>query len=156
MPSFQDSNLLRLSEGAQVQEIGLEQRKFIPRLHHFVQARHPRSLCLPSQEVVLHGPRRGTKHQEFQESTLADTTQIQHEEASPTYRYSLAERRDGALVTHALPHATDIQQPVRLQGVVLKPIQPIHQSQPINQHRRRAEAPVDPQTLPPPQDEERC
>lgn len=63
----------------------------------------------------------GSEHQEFQEPALADPAQFQ-QPASPTVDWhSPPEQPDGAVVPHALPHASRLLVPHRIQGMVLQP-----------------------------------
>ena len=62
---------------------------------------------------------------------MADTSQIQYKKETPVDRNAPTKRCDGTMVPHALLDATDLQRPARLQGVVLQPIQPEYQQEPI-------------------------
>lgn len=58
--------------------------------------------------MVLHGARRSPKHQKLQKLAVVNLTQIQYAATSSAYRYTLAERCDGAVVTDAFLDAVDL------------------------------------------------
>lgn len=56
--------------------------------------------------VVPPHPGRGPEHQELQEPALADAADVQLSEEAPSHGDPSAEQPHGALVAHALPHAS--------------------------------------------------
>ena len=78
---------------------------------------------------------------------MADSPAVQHKASSATDRHTLTERCNGTLVSDAFPNASNLQQPVGLQRVVLQPLQLKYQPKLITQHQRRTEAVVNLETL---------
>ena len=62
---LQATHILRRAQGAPRQAPGLDQDQRLPRLHHFLQARHPGPHCLPPQEVEISRSRRGALKRRF-------------------------------------------------------------------------------------------
>ena len=71
----------------------------------------------PNSVTLLTGP----EHQELQVATLADTAQLPVPASPAPHRHTAAEQSDGALVSHALPHAPSVRLASRVQGVVRQP-----------------------------------
>ena len=130
VPRLQDPNLFRFTEGTQAKAHGLVEGQLVPHMYHFVQAGYTRPLCLSTQEVVLHGTRRGTEYQKLPISAMADSAALQHEAPPPSDWHATAERRDGVVVTDAFSDAEHLLLPAGLQGMVLQPFQLEHESEP--------------------------
>ena len=80
---------------------------------------------------------------------MADFTQIQHETPPLAYWNPALERCDGALESDALPDATDLFQPIGLQGVVRQPVQLEYKLKLVSKLGGRVKATINPQTFPP-------
>ena len=63
----------------------------------------------------------GSKHQELQVSALADVAELQQSAPPAVDGHTATELPHGAVVAHALPHATRVPVSPRVQGVVLQP-----------------------------------
>lgn len=86
---------------------------------------------------------------------LSSTISPSQPPASAADRNSSAEQPDGALVSHALPHAPRLPVPPGVQGVVLQPADGNDRGQPGVQRRPGQEATQGAEAFPAPEDQGR-
>ena len=100
--------LLRHGKAEKGETYGLVQSTFFSRVYYILSARGAGRKRVSKKTLVLHDFGRGSQHQEFSISTMADVASFQHETSSTLDRNATSEQSHGVVVVNAFSHAHDL------------------------------------------------